>query len=157
VSDTKNAIILITEDNPGHVLLFKKNLERLQIDARIHFVDNGKSAVDFLMRRGEHSAIFFGETPVYLILDLSLPQMDGFEVLKEVRSHPQTCKIPVIIFTTSNTQKEVDRCYELGCNLFFRKPVDYENFSKLIQQIILLASQAECPTRMPNQDKKNES
>jgi len=146
--DNKKIVFLFTEDNAGHAMLMRKNLNQISQQHEIHFVENGRDAIDFLLRAGKFENLIIPDSlPTFLFLDISLPVMDGFEVLKVVRSNKKISHTPIIILTTSKSQKEINLCYELGCNLFFSKPINYEEFCQLLHQVINLLLQVECPQR----------
>ena len=128
--------ILLVEDDPGHALLIKKNLRRAGITAEIIFINNGQSALDYL----DANSCEQGKYDLLILLDLNLPVLNGFEVLERIKSDGRTKKIPVIILTTTDVPQEIARCYELGCNIFITKPVQYDEFCIAISNLGLLLS-----------------
>ena len=138
--------ILLVEDDPGHAVLIEKNLRRGGIANTIVTVDDGQKAVDFLLKREGYK----GDTrpaPLVILLDLNLPVLDGYQVLKIIKNDERTRQIPVIILTTTDNPAEVAKCYELGCNVYVTKPVEYEAFSKAIQNLGLLLSIIKVPNK----------
>ncbi|MCE1248905.1 MAG: response regulator [Firmicutes bacterium] len=126
--------ILLVEDNPGHAKLVEKNLRRSSISNKIIILDNGQKALDFIFREGEYEGM--QENGCYLILlDLNLPVLDGYEVLKRMKGDERSCHYPVIILTTTDNPYEVSRCYNLGCNVYITKPVDYDKFTEAIKSL----------------------
>jgi len=127
-------VILIAEDDMGHASLIQKNLRRAGIKNEfIHFKD-GQYALDFLfMKTEEHSRI--DGTPYLLLLDINMPRVDGVEVLRRVKDDKELKKMPVIMLTTTDDPREVERCHNLGCNSYVAKPVDYECFVEAIQKL----------------------
>jgi CheY-like chemotaxis protein len=126
--------ILLVEDDPGHARLIEKNLRRSGIANGITHIDNGREAVDFLFKQGKYG----GEehaTPLFVLLDLNLPEMDGCQVLQKIKSNDRTRKIPVVMLTTTDNPSEIARCYELGCNVYITKPVEYEAFCEAIRNL----------------------
>ena len=126
--------ILLVEDDPGHTRLIEKNLRRANIKNEIHFATNGQEAIDYLFCEGE----FANNEPtsdLMVLLDLNLPVLDGYQVLERMKIDERTKRIPIIILTTTDDPREVSRCYELGCNVYIIKPVDYDQFSKAIQSL----------------------
>jgi len=136
--------ILLVEDDPGHAVLIEKNLRRASITNEIITVYDGQSAVDFLLKRG-NLPDGTPATPLLILLDLNLPVLDGYQVLKTIKQDERTKRIPVIVLTTTDNPSEVMKCYELGCNAYVTKPVEYEAFSKAIQNLGLLVSIIKVP------------
>lgn len=133
--------ILLVEDDQGHARLIEKNLRRAAISNDIFFADNGQSALDYLAANCEQGSL----AHLMILLDLNLPVLDGYQVLARIKSNELTKKIPVIILTTTDIPQEVERCYELGCNLFVTKPVQYDEFCCVVQNLGLLLSFAKVP------------
>jgi CheY-like chemotaxis protein len=136
--------ILLVEDDPGHALLIEKNLRRAGIANNILVLDNGKKAVDFLLKEGEYHNDR-QPSPLLILLDLNLPVLDGYQVLKIIKADARTRQIPVVVLTTTDTAHEVARCYELGCNVYVAKPVDYGQFSEAIRNLGLFLSIVKIP------------
>jgi CheY-like chemotaxis protein len=136
--------ILLIEDDPGHALLIEKNLRRAGIANSILRLDTGQKAVDFLFKQGEfvrddHPA------PLLILLDLNLPVLDGYQVLEVIKRDDRTKAVPVVVLTTTDNPHEVSRCYELGCNVYITKPVEYEKFSDAIRRLGLFLSIVKVP------------
>jgi len=126
--------ILMVEDNPGHARLIEKNLRRSSVDNPIIVLEDGKHAVDYLF--DDEAAVDRQNYPqVLILLDLNLPVIDGFAVLERIKSDRRTWHIPVIVLTTSNNQEDVNRCYQLGCNAFITKPVEYKQFADVVAKL----------------------
>jgi CheY-like chemotaxis protein len=140
----KEVTILLVEDDLGHARLIEKNLRRANIMNEIVTVGDGESALHYLLtqtgRNGGHSPV-----PLLVLLDLNLPVMDGYQVLRQMKAGQTTQRIPVIILTTTDDPREVARCYDLGCNVYVTKPVDYEHFSKAIRQLGLFLAVVTLP------------
>ena len=139
--DTLFSIVLI-EDDAGHALLIEKNLRRAGIGNKLIHIDTGTKAFDY----------FFGANTArdqydktLVLLDLNLPGIDGYEVLKRLKSDHNTHSIPVIVLTTTDNPREIDRCYELGCNVYITKPVEYDNFSEAIRKLGLMLAVIKIP------------
>jgi CheY-like chemotaxis protein len=142
MSDHQSVTILLVEDDPGHALLIEKNLRRANITNTIFKVDTGQKAIDFVFNNeGEHHG------PLMILLDLNLPVLDGFQVLKTIKNDERTKQIPVVVLTTTDNPHEVARCYENGCNVYITKPVEYEEFSKAIQSLGLFLSIVKVPEK----------
>lgn len=126
--------VLLVEDDAGHAKLIKKNLSRAGIHNPIIHLDNGQSAVDFLFRKGEWEGQPLPK-PLLVLLDLNLPVLDGLQVLKRMKESEGLKKIPVVVLTTSGEADQVQLCYELGCNVFVKKPVEYDEFCEAIKKL----------------------
>jgi CheY-like chemotaxis protein len=136
--------ILLVEDDPGHARLIEKNLRRANLNNDLIVVTDGAQAVDYVFRQGVY--LERDQTQALLILlDLNLPVLDGYEVLQRIKSDEQTKKIPIVILTTTDDPREVARCYELGCNVYVTKPVEYTEFSEAIRQLGLFLAVATIP------------
>lgn len=136
--------ILLIEDDPGHARLIQKNLRRSNITNEITVLTDGQQAIDYLFKQGEfrdsqHHA------PLLVLLDLNLPILDGFQVLQRMKQDSRTKRIPVIMLTTTDEAREVARCYDLGCNVYITKPVNYDQFSEAIRKIGLFLSVVSIP------------
>jgi len=138
--------ILLVEDDPGHAVLIEKNLRRAGITQEIITVNDGQSAVDVLHDRDSSQSDAHSD-PVLILLDLNLPVLDGYQVLKTIKQNERSKRIPVIVLTTTDNPSEVTRCYELGCNAYVTKPVEYEAFSKAIQNLGRLLSIIQVPNK----------
>lgn len=131
--------IVLVEDDPGHARLIEKNLIREKIADKLVIIGNGREATDYLFGEGRycHSP---RPSPLLVLLDLNLPVMDGFQVLERLKSDARTKGIPVIVLTSSDDKKDVTRCYELGCNVFITKPINYESFCRTIRNLGVILS-----------------
>jgi CheY-like chemotaxis protein len=136
--------ILLIEDDPGHARLIEKNLRRSNITNEIVKFDSGQRAVDYLFKTGEY-ADSNHHSPLLVLLDLNLPGFDGYQVLQRMKQDERTKRIPVVILTTTDDSREVARCYDLGCNVYVTKPVDYAQFSQAIRKIGLFLSVVTVP------------
>jgi CheY-like chemotaxis protein len=145
--DIQDVTILLVEDDPGHTRLIEKNLRRANIKNEIVFATNGQEALDYLFREGGY-ADNKHTSHMLVLLDLNLPVLDGYQVLERMKNDDRTKRIPVVILTTTDDSREVRRCYELGCNVYITKPMDYEQFSEAIRKLGLFLLVA----TMPNGD-----
>jgi CheY-like chemotaxis protein len=124
--------ILLVEDNPGDVDLTKEGLTHAKVCNRLHVVDDGALALDFLYRRGEYAA---APRPDLILLDLNLPKKDGRQVLAEIKADPAIADIPVVVLTTSEAEEDILRAYQLHANCYVTKPVDFKQFLKVVETI----------------------
>ena len=136
--------ILLVEDDPGHARLIEKNLRRSNVANPVKVLHDGQQAVDYLWGEGEYAGAE-PPMPMLVLLDLNMPVLDGYQVLKRMKGDERTKRIPVIILTTTDDVREVRRCYDLGCNVYVTKPVDYEQFCEAIRKIGLFLSVVSVP------------
>ena len=130
--DLRPIEILLIEDNPGDVDLTKEALQDAKVHNRLHVVDDGAKAVDFLFKRGEYADV---PRPDIILLDLNLPKKDGRQVLVEIKADPQLAEIPVVILTTSQAEEDILRSYQLHANCYITKPVDFKQFMRVVKSI----------------------
>ena len=127
-------LVMLVEDNLDHAELVMRTLADHRVANRIiHFTD-GQSALDYMFRRGEY-ADPPGARPHVILLDLRLPRVDGIEVLQAIKESPELRQIPVVVLTTSETEKDIARAYYNHANSYLVKPVGYEEFVKLMQDL----------------------
>jgi CheY-like chemotaxis protein len=139
---TREVTIVLVEDDPGHARLIHKNLIRSGISNSIVTLSDGQQVVDyFLSEEAPHHA----PASILILLDLNLPVLDGYQVLLRLKQDERTRRIPVIILTTTDDPREVQRCYDLGCNVYITKPVDYESFCEAIRKLGLFLSVVTVP------------
>ncbi|MCF7853346.1 MAG: response regulator [Candidatus Pacebacteria bacterium] len=124
--------ILLVEDNPGDIELTKVALEENKLNNNLHVVMDGEEASDYLYRRGNYTD---APRPDLILLDLNLPRKDGRQVLEEIKSDPDLSDIPVVILTTSAADEDILRAYQLHVNCYVRKPLDLDQFVKVVQSI----------------------
>ncbi|MES2621979.1 MAG: response regulator [Bacteroidota bacterium] len=127
-----NPRILLVEDNRGDIRLTQEALKESQLDIHLDVVMDGEQALDFLFKRNKY---IDSVTPHIILLDLNLPKKTGLDVLKEVKSHDTLKRIPIILLTTSDAAHDISRAYNLHANCYILKPVDFEDFSKVIKLI----------------------
>ena len=124
--------ILLVEDNEGDVGLIEEVFEEMKIRNTMHVVTDGEEAILFLHREGQFSG---SPIPDIILLDLNLPKKDGREVLKEIKADVNLKNIPVVILTTSGAEKDIQRAYDLYVNAYVTKPLDFEQFIKVVESI----------------------
>ncbi len=124
--------LLLVEDNPGDVRLTQEALMQNQLDLKLHVAFDGEQALDFLYKKGENEE---APRPDLILMDINIPKYSGIEVLERIKNDPNLKKIPVVMLTTSDTNNDVSKCYELGANAYTIKPLDFENFINMINSI----------------------
>ena len=132
-TETKN--LLLVEDDPQDELLTRQALRKAKVTDDIDVVRDGAEALDYLFCEGAHAARSPDNRPAVVLMDLNLPKLSGLEVLSKLRSDPRTVKQPVVILTSSDEEKDLLRCYELGANSYVRKPVDFREFNVAIANL----------------------
>lgn len=134
--------IVMIEDDEGHARLIEKNIRRAGISNDIrHFVD-GTSALDFLFNAPDGP---FLNGPALVLLDLNLPDMSGTTILEKIKGDEKLQRTPVVVLTTTDDKVEIQRCYDLGCNVYITKPVNYESFADAIRQLGLFLAVIQVP------------
>ncbi len=131
----QNKFILLVEDNPDDEALTLRALKKNNIANEVTVARDGAEALDFLFCRGIHAKRDARELPAITLLDLKLPKIDGIEVLKQIRSSPQTQMLPVVILTSSREEQDLINGYRLGANSYIRKPVDFNQFMEAVRQL----------------------
>jgi CheY-like chemotaxis protein len=124
--------VLLVEDDPGDVLLIREAFEHNKVHNNLNVVNDGEQALAFLRNEGEYADRL---RPDLILLDLNLPRKDGREVLAEVKADERLRTIPVVVLTTSEAEEDVLRSYQLHANAYVTKPVDFERFVSIVQQI----------------------
>jgi CheY-like chemotaxis protein len=133
--------ILLIEDDPGHARLIEKNVRRAGVSNEIQHMLDGTTALQHLFERGEKVKT----DPVLVLLDLNLPDMSGIDILQRIKADPVMKRTPVIVLTTTDDKMEIQRCYDLGCNVYITKPVEYEGFAAAIRQLGLFLTVMQVP------------
>ena len=141
---TREVVILIAEDDSGHARLIERNLTRAGLNNQIEGFANGQEILDFLFLQGE-ARQRIQDTPYLLLLDIRMPKVDGAEVLRQIKQDPELRKIPVLMLTTTDDPREVERCHALGCSNYIVKPVDYDKFAEAIKQLGLFITLLQVP------------
>lgn len=136
--------IIMIEDDEGHARLIEKNIRRAGVNNEIRAFADGTSALGFLLGpdgSGSESA----HRALLILLDLNLPDMGGVDILRRVKENEHLKRSPVVVLTTTDDQREIQRCYDLGCNVYITKPVNYEAFANAIRQLGLFFSVMQVP------------
>ena len=133
----RNKVILLVEDNPDDELLALRALKKNNLVNEVVVARDGVEALDYLFGAGEHAERDTNVMPQLILLDLKLPKVDGLEVLKRLRSDERTRLLPVVILTSSREQQDMLDGYGLGANSYVRKPVNFEQFVRAVEQLKL--------------------
>jgi DNA-binding response OmpR family regulator len=124
--------VLLVEDNPGDADLTRETLETGRLHLEIAVVTDGAEAVAYLLRRPPFASV---EVPDLVMLDLNLPKLDGRQVLAEMRRHDDLKRVPVVVLTSSDAERDVVESYKLGANCYVTKPVDLEAFQSIVRSV----------------------
>ena len=135
--------ILLAEDDDGHARLIERNLRRAGFINRIVRARDGQEALDIVRRGTSPDARFL------LLLDINMPRVDGIEVLRQLKADSRTARTPVIMLTTTDDPREVERCYQLGCSVYITKPVRYEDFVDALNRLGMFLEIVKLPTPPP--------
>lgn len=141
--------ILLVEDNPSDVKLALHAFKRHKLANSVHVVRDGAKALEFLFHEGEYADRDCEPPPRLVLLDLKLPLVDGIEVLRKIKSEPRTRSIPVVVMTSSHEERDVIESYELGVNSYIVKPVDFDQFTDVVEKLgfywLLVNQPPTCP------------
>jgi DNA-binding response OmpR family regulator len=132
------------EDDEGHALLIERNIRRAGVTNDILPFKNGTDAVRFLFGPDGSGSVNSGRA-LLILLDLNLPDMSGVDILKRVKENEHLKLTPVVVLTTTDDEREIKRCYDLGANVYITKPVNYESFANAIRQLGLFFSVIQVP------------
>ena len=127
--------ILLVEDNPKDLKLALHALQNEKFSNHIEVARDGEEALDYIFRRGRFAERNADIHPRLVLLDLKLPKVDGLEVLRAIKSDPQTKAIPVVILTSSKEERDMVEGYNLGANAYIQKPVDFDRFREIVKQL----------------------
>jgi CheY-like chemotaxis protein len=144
MTDSKHITILLVDDDAGHTELVRRNLRRSGVRNPIQIIESGAAALDYVFCRGRHAGRA-GDGELLLLLDINMPGLDGVEVLRQIKADPSTRRIPVIMLTTTDDPREINRCYDLGCNVYVTKPVEPSAFVEAVKRLGLMIDVASLP------------
>jgi len=135
MKDSNNMIerrILLVDDNPDDVMIAKRAFNKCEIRNKVYVTHDGEEAIHFLRKEGNYKDV---PTSSLVILDLNMPKIDGFEVLKTVKGDDELKSTPIIVLTSSSRHEDIERAYKLGCNSFIVKPASFEDFMEAVIEI----------------------
>jgi CheY-like chemotaxis protein len=136
--------IVMIEDDPGHARLIERNLQRVGVSNDVEVFASGTEALARLIGPGRKPG-----PPPLILLDLNLPDMTGIDILAKLKADPQMRLAPVVVLTTTDDEREVRRCYELGCSVYITKPVNYETFADAVRRLGLFLAVIQVPPPAP--------
>jgi CheY-like chemotaxis protein len=142
VTEHQPVKIVMIEDDEGHARLIEKNIRRAGISNDVHHFLDGTSALHFLYEAPDGPV---RNGPALILLDLNLPDMSGTDILAKIKQEGPLKRTPVVVLTTTDDKDEIQRCYDLGCNVYITKPVNYENFADAIRQLGLFLAVIQFP------------
>ena len=136
--------IVMVEDDEGHARLIERNIRRAGVSNEIVAFSDGTSALTYLLGADNSGEVSSGRA-LLILLDLNLPDMSGIDILAKVKANRHTKLSPVVVLTTTDDEREIQRCYDLGANVYITKPVNYEGFANAIRQLGLFFSVMQVP------------
>ena len=143
MNDHRSVSIVMVEDDEGHARLIEKNIRRAGIMNEINHFTDGGTALEFMFKSPDGPAL---NGPALVLLDLNLPDMSGTDILAKIKAEGSPLRrTPVVVLTTTDDKVEIQRCYDLGCNVYITKPVNYESFAQAIRQLGLFLSVIQVP------------
>lgn len=142
--DAKPVTIVMIEDDEGHARLIERNIRRAGVSNDIIPFTNGTDALQFLFGCDGSGQVSSGRQ-LLILLDLNLPDMTGVDILEKVKGNPHTRRSPVVVLTTTDDAREIQRCYDMGANVYITKPVNYDGFANAIRQLGLFFAVMQVP------------
>ena len=142
--DAKPVTIIMVEDDDGHARLIEKNIRRAGVNNEIMPFTDGTSALAYLLGPDGSGVVSAGRQ-LLILLDLNLPDMTGVDILAKIKGNTHLKRSPVVVLTTTDDSREIQRCYDLGANVYITKPVNYEGFANAIRQLGLFFSGIQVP------------
>jgi two-component system, response regulator len=133
--DDNRVEILLVEDNPHDAEMTIRTLKKINLANRLIHLKNGAEALDFIFAKGAYTDRNINDRPKVILLDIKMPKVDGIEVLRQIKSNPDTKRIPVVIMTSSKEEQDIITSYNLGVNSYVVKPVDFNGFAKAVSEL----------------------
>ncbi len=128
-------VVLHVEDNQDHAHLVARNFQRHRVANVVHLVEDGEAALDYLLRRGDYEDPQTSPHPHLILLDLRLPKIDGLEVLRTIKTTDRLASVPVVVLTSSETERDIARAYEYHANSYLVKPIGFADFSEMMASL----------------------
>jgi DNA-binding response OmpR family regulator len=141
---TQPVTIIMIEDDEGHARLIERNIRRSGVNNEIVPFTNGTAAVNYLFG-SDGTGLDHNGRALLILLDLNLPDMTGIDILRRVKENRYLKTAPVVVLTTTDDSQEIKRCYDMGCNVYITKPVNYDSFANAIRQLGLFFSVIQVP------------
>lgn len=145
---SEHLMILLAEDDDGHAQLIQRNLKRAGVANEIVRVRDGQEAIDYIRCQGTFRERK-PDAPLLVLLDINMPKVDGIGVLQAMKSDAASAQIPVIMLTTTDDPREVERCYKLGCSVYITKPVQYDEFVEALKRLGMFLEIIKVPQSRP--------
>ena len=142
--NAKPVCIVMIEDDEGHARLIEKNIRRAGVSNEILPFANGTEGLKYLLGEDGSGTVSAGRQ-LLILLDLNLPDMTGIDILEKIKANPHIKRSPVVVLTTTDDAREIQRCYDLGANVYITKPVNYESFANAIRQLGLFFAVMQVP------------
>ena len=143
-SVSKPVTIVMIEDDEGHARLIERNIRRAGVNNEIIPFQDGTSAMKYLLGADGSGEVSSGRA-LLVLLDLNLPDMTGIDILTKIKANEHVKRSPVVVLTTTDDEREIQRCYDLGANVYITKPVNYDSFANAIRQLGLFFSVIQVP------------
>lgn len=135
MSDSRQPIILVAEDTEADADLLRRAFRDVGVNALLHFAENGEEAIAYLEGEGKYGQRTEFPLPDLLLLDLKMPRANGFEVIEWVRSQPRLSPLRIVVLTTSDQFRDIDRAHRVGANSFLVKPITYDDFVEVVRKL----------------------
>lgn len=135
MNNGKPITILLADDDPDDRMLAKDAFEESRLHNNFEMVEDGEDLMDYLLSRGKYSGDSAKPRPGLILLDLNMPRKDGREALREIKSDPELRRIPIVILTTSKSEEDILRTYDLGASSFITKPVTFEGLVEVVKTL----------------------
>ncbi|OYW56856.1 MAG: hypothetical protein B7Y80_01885 [Hyphomicrobium sp. 32-62-53] len=136
--------IVMIEDDEGHARLIERNIRRAGVTNEIIPLVSGHAALEYLLGEDGSGGVH-SKRALLILLDLNLPDMSGVDILQKIKTNPHIRRSPVVVLTTTDDEREIQRCYDLGANVYITKPVNYESFANAIRQLGLFVAVMQVP------------
>ncbi|HVX86062.1 MAG TPA: response regulator [Phycisphaerae bacterium] len=145
MANPQSVSIILIEDDDGHATLVERNLRRAGLANGFIRLKDGQEALDHFRAAQPCPP----SEPCVVLLDIKMPRVDGIEVLRQLKADPKTASLPVIMLTTTDDPREIERCYQLGCNVYITKPVEYDAFIEAIRRLGFFLQVVKLPPNGP--------